>query len=124
VCILMDGREQASVSMKDFLQVRGGGAVSTGAAQHPPALSPPHRPRPQHEMKIYDPSILRTVHHGRPVVMHVFERSVELPKHASQREYHMPLQVRCRRCIRAGQRCVCCSMSRSFPHHERSACWR
>lgn len=65
VAIMIDGREVASQSMLDFLQ---------------------------YEMKLYDPSVVRNVHHGRPVVMHVFERSVELTKHATQREYHHPLQ--------------------------------
>ncbi|RYE83890.1 MAG: hypothetical protein EOO65_03190 [Methanosarcinales archaeon] len=65
VCILIDGREAASQSMLDFLQF---------------------------DLKLYDPTILRTVHRERPVVMHVFERSVEMSKHATQREYHYPLQ--------------------------------
>jgi len=43
--------------------------------------------------KLFDPSIIRTMHHGRPVVVHLFERSVEMAKHTSQREYHYPLQV-------------------------------
>lgn len=98
VCILMDGREQASASMRDFLQF---------------------------EMKIYDPSIMRTVHHGRPVVMHVFERSVELLKHASQREYHYPLQVRSaakRRCNEPSPRPH--PLPRPHRPHSRSASWR
>jgi hypothetical protein len=65
VSIIIDGREFASQSMLDFLQ---------------------------YEMKLYDPALLRTTHNTRPVVMHLFERSVELSKHASQREYHFPLQ--------------------------------
>jgi chitin synthase len=65
VAIFIDGREFMSKSMSDYLQF---------------------------EMKLYDPTILRSLHKGRPVVLHVFERSVELPKHTSYREYHYPLQ--------------------------------
>ena len=65
MCIAIDGREAASDSMLDYLQ---------------------------HEMKLFDPALLRKKHHGRPVTMHLFERSVELSKHKSQREYHYPLQ--------------------------------
>lgn len=40
-----------------------------------------------------DPTLLRQSHNGKPVVLTIFERSVELVKHASVREYHHPLQV-------------------------------
>ena len=46
------------------------------------------------ELKVYDPSMLQARAQGSQVVMHVFEKSVELPKHAAQREYYDPLQVR------------------------------
>ncbi len=47
----------------------------------------------QHELKVFDPTLLRRTHGGKPVVMTLFERSVELVKHASVREYHPPMQI-------------------------------
>jgi cellulose synthase/poly-beta-1,6-N-acetylglucosamine synthase-like glycosyltransferase len=66
VTITMDGIDYMSTQMRDFLT---------------------------HDLKIFDPSLLRQSHAGRPVVMHLFERTVEMARHSSQREYYHPLQL-------------------------------
>jgi chitin synthase len=90
ICVLLDGRESASRSMVDYLQVRSFFCVELHVCQIMVYII---FLRVQHDLKIYDPTILRRVHKGRPVVVHVFERSVELPKFKSRREYHYPLQL-------------------------------
>ena len=45
------------------------------------------------ELKLFDPDLLRLEHKGNEVTCHVFEKSVELSKHAAQREYYQPLQL-------------------------------
>jgi len=64
VCIVYDGRARMHQSMFDFLQ---------------------------HELHIYDPEMLLATHRGNPVTMHLFEKTVSLVKHASQREHYLPL---------------------------------
>jgi chitin synthase len=66
VVACIDGRERMSASMLDYVT---------------------------HGLRLYDAGILTLAHRGRPVTMHVFERTVELPRHAAQREYHFPLQL-------------------------------
>jgi chitin synthase len=45
------------------------------------------------DLKLFDPEVLCQSHAGRPVVMHLFERTIELPKDASQRECWPPMQM-------------------------------
>ena len=65
VLIIIDGREKVNCTMIDEL---------TG-------------------LSLFDGSLLKESHHGRPVVLHLFERTVELPRHATQRLYFPPLQI-------------------------------
>lgn len=46
------------------------------------------------DLKLYDPKLIVTKHLSFNVTMHLFEKSVELPKHHLTREYFYPLQVR------------------------------
>ena len=45
------------------------------------------------ELKIFDEGLLRLKYNGSEVSCHIFEISVELPKHKAQREYYQPLQL-------------------------------
>ena len=41
----------------------------------------------------YDPALVLPSFHGADVTMHIFEKTVELSRHASQREYYPPMQL-------------------------------
>ena len=41
----------------------------------------------------YDPKLLKPQFHGSEVTMHLFEKTVELARHSSQREYFPPMQL-------------------------------
>ncbi len=45
------------------------------------------------ELKIWDNEMLVAEHRNNPVTCHLFEKTVDLPKHSSQREYYKPLQI-------------------------------
>ena len=45
------------------------------------------------EVKIWEPDMLLKSHKGTDVVCHIFERTVVLPRHSSQGEYFLPLQM-------------------------------
>lgn len=45
------------------------------------------------ELKVWDNSMLKFEHRNNEVTCHVFEKTVDLPKHSSQREYYKPLQI-------------------------------
>jgi len=66
VCVIIDGLSKASESMLVYLQ---------------------------DELKIYDPALVRTQFHGSDVTMHLFEKTIQLSRHATQREYYLPLQL-------------------------------
>lgn len=66
VVLLVDGRSTLSEELKHFLA---------------------------HEIRIYDESLLELTYDGSDTTVHLFERSVELPKHQTQRSYHDPLQM-------------------------------
>jgi hypothetical protein len=64
VIVILDGRLKMSTSMGDYLK----------------------------SIALLDETLLVEAHHGgKPVVMHMFERTLELPSHATQREYRLPL---------------------------------
>ena len=42
---------------------------------------------------MFDPSLVQTTQGDLPVAMHFFERTVEMEKHNTQREYYFPLQT-------------------------------
>lgn len=65
VMLVLDGRAKASASMIDYLT----------------------------SIHLFDPSLLQEVHRGKPTVMHLFERTVELSSNATQREFYLPLPV-------------------------------
>jgi len=44
-------------------------------------------------MRIFDSTLIELRYAGRDTTMHVFERSVEMPKHTMAREYFPPLQL-------------------------------
>lgn len=66
VCIVVDGRHKMSKSVLQFAEK---------------------------ELKLFDPDLVKVEHNGAPVTAHIFEKSVELAKHTSQREYFKPLQM-------------------------------
>lgn len=45
------------------------------------------------ELRVFDASMLELRYAGSDTTMHVFERSVELPRHTAAREYFPPLQL-------------------------------
>ena len=47
----------------------------------------------KYDLKMWDPGMLLSVHKGSEVTCHIFERTVELPRHPSQREYYLPMQM-------------------------------
>lgn len=47
----------------------------------------------QDELKVYDPTLLKVRTNDRPVMMHLFEKTVRLSRHHAQRQYYEPLQV-------------------------------
>lgn len=66
VVVLIDGRAHMSEELKQYLSS---------------------------ELRLYDESMLDLAFDGRETTVHLFERSVELPKHQTQRSYHKPLQL-------------------------------
>lgn len=78
VVVVLDGMDRVSPSMLDTLE---------------------------HELRVFDPSLLRAEHLRRPVTMHLFERTVEIARHATQREYHFPLQLTIAIKVRNGVSC-------------------
>ncbi len=66
VCVIIDGLDRASPSMLDYCA---------------------------NDLRVYDPTLLRSQHLRLPVSMHLFERTVEIARHETQREYHFPLQL-------------------------------
>lgn len=85
VCIIVDGREKMNKSMLSFCEK---------------------------ELKLFDPDLLRYEHNGSNVTCHIFEKSVELAKHTSSREYFKPLQmilaIKVGFCARAGVTAAAC----------------
>lgn len=45
------------------------------------------------ELKIWDSNMLLKKHRNNDVTCHIFEKTVELPRHSAQRVYYQPLQV-------------------------------
>jgi chitin synthase len=66
VVIIVDGREKMSKSVAEFAEK---------------------------ELKVWDSSMLKYEHRNNEVTCHIFEKTVDLPKHSSQREYYKPLQI-------------------------------
>lgn len=66
VCVMLDGRREADEFMLDYLR---------------------------NDIKVYDPDLIEIQHKNKDVMMHLFEKSVELPKHPTAREYYEPLQM-------------------------------
>lgn len=66
VMIILDGRAKMHASMVQYLQ---------------------------HELRVFDPELLLEEHAGRPVTMHIFERTVTIPRAKSTRDYYPPLQI-------------------------------
>lgn len=66
VIIIVDGREKMSKSVAEFAEK---------------------------ELKVWDSSMLKYEHRNNEVTCHIFEKTVDLPKHSSQREYYKPLQI-------------------------------
>ena len=66
VCIVSDGRDKMSKSMVEFLEK---------------------------DLKVWDTPMLLHEHRNNEVTCHLFEKTVDLPKHSSQREYFKPLQI-------------------------------
>ena len=50
-------------------------------------------PHAHPRLQLLDMSLLKLDHMGKPVTMHLFERTIELSKSRSQREYYLPMQV-------------------------------
>ena len=65
VMVILDGRAKASSSMIDYLSA----------------------------IQLYDRSLLMEERNDDPVTMHLFERTVELPSHQTQREFYLPLPI-------------------------------
>lgn len=66
VLIIVDGREKMSKSVAEYCEK---------------------------ELKIWDTGMLKFEHRNNEVTCHIFEKTVDLPKHSSQREYYKPLQL-------------------------------
>lgn len=47
----------------------------------------------QKDIKVLDPDMIKLEHNLNPVTCHIFEKTIDLPKHSSQREYFKPLQI-------------------------------
>lgn len=65
ITILVDGRNKANPSLLSYCE----------------------------KLHIFDPEMMRDEFNGSAVTMHLFERSVRLPKHETQREYYKPMQL-------------------------------
>jgi chitin synthase len=66
VFIVADGREKMNKSMVEFLEK---------------------------DLKVWDTGMTVAEHRNNEVTCHLFEKTVDLPKHSSQREYYKPLQI-------------------------------
>ena len=66
VFIIADGREKMNKSMVEFLEK---------------------------DLKVWDSGMLLPEHRNNEVTCHLFEKTIDLPKHSSQREYYKPLQI-------------------------------
>ena len=66
VFIVIDGREKMSKSMMEYLEK---------------------------DLKVWDSTMVMQEHRNNEVTCHLFEKTIDLPKHSSQREYYKPLQI-------------------------------
>jgi hypothetical protein len=81
VFIVVDGREKMSKSMAEYFEK---------------------------ELKIFDTSMLLSEHRNNEVTCHLFEKTIDLPKHSSQREcVAMGVMRRRRGAGKRGRRAVC-----------------
>ena len=77
VCVVYDGRDRIEKSMLEYME---------------------------RKLNIYDKEMLLATHKNNPVTMHLFEKTVSLVKHSSQREHYQPLQlIMCIKELNAGK---------------------
>jgi hypothetical protein len=66
IIIVVDGREKMNKTMQEYFEK---------------------------DLKVWDSDMVMMEHRNNAVTCHLFEKTVDLPKHSSQREYFKPLQI-------------------------------